>query len=173
MGRSFLITRGFLGIAGGIVAMAWPAITLVVLVAVFGLYAMLDGLTNLLHGLMHDDALGASSPTALQGAIGIIVGVLVSVWPSMTTVLLVTFMGSWAAASGVLEIEEGIRFRYEIIDEWLLALNGFLSLLFALAVFAFPGSRAITLAWMLGLYVAATGVVLIMRGLRLRTTTVA
>ena len=131
--------------------MAWPGMTLVVLVAVFGLYAILEGLTNLLHGLMHDDALGASSATALQGAIGIIVGVLVSVWPSITTVLLVTFMGSWAAANGVLEIEEGIRFRYEIIDEWLLALNGFLSLLFALAVFAFPGPGAITLAWMLGL----------------------
>ncbi len=165
--------RGLFGIAAGIIAMAWPGITLVVLVAVFGLYAIVEGLTSLLHGLMQDDVLGESRATALQGAIGIIVGILVSLWPSITIVLLVTFIGVWAAAKGILEIAEAIRLRHRIIGDWLLALNGFVSVLFGLAVFTFPGVGVITLAWMLGLYVAASGVVLIVRGLRLRTITVA
>jgi uncharacterized membrane protein HdeD (DUF308 family) len=117
--------------------------------------------------------LGKSWETALQGAIGIIVGILVSLWPSITAVLLVTFIGVWAATKGILEIAEAIRLRHHIIGDWLVALNGLLSVLFGLAVFAFPGAGAITIAWMLGLYVAASGGVLIMRGLGLRTSTVA
>ena len=173
MGRSLLVMRGLLGIAAGIVAMAWPGITLVVLVGVFGLYAIVEGLTNLLHGLMRDDVVGESWTTGLQGAIGIIVGILVSLWPSITTMLLVTFIGVWAASKGILEIAEAIRLRHQVIGDWLVALNGLISVVFGLAVFAFPSAGAITIAWILGLYVAVSGGVLIMRGLGVRTSAVA
>jgi uncharacterized membrane protein HdeD (DUF308 family) len=51
----------------------------------------------------------------------------------------------------------------------MLALSGILSLVFGVLVFAFPGAGAVGIAWVLGAYAAATGVVLIALGIRLRT----
>jgi uncharacterized membrane protein HdeD (DUF308 family) len=52
-------------------------------------------------------------------------------------------------------------------------LNGLVSVAFGFAAFAFPSAGAITIAWILGLYVALSGDVLIMRGLGVRTSAVA
>ena len=50
----------------------------------------------------------------------------------------------------------------------LLALSGALSIVFGCLIFAFPGAGALAIAWMLGAYAAATGMVLIALGIRLR-----
>jgi uncharacterized membrane protein HdeD (DUF308 family) len=53
--------------------------------------------------------------------------------------------------------------------EWLLALSGVLSLVFGVLVFVFPGAGAVGIAWVLGAYAAATGVILVTLGIRLRS----
>ncbi len=44
-----------------------------------------------------------------------------------------------------------------------------MSLLFGILVFVFPGAGAVGIAWVLGIYAAAAGMVLIALGLRLRS----
>ena len=41
---SFLLIRGIAGIVVGILAVAWPGMTIAVLVAIFGVYAIIDRL---------------------------------------------------------------------------------------------------------------------------------
>jgi uncharacterized membrane protein HdeD (DUF308 family) len=43
--------------------------------------------------------------------------------------------------------------------------------LFGILVFAFPGAGAVSIAWILGAYTAASGIVLIALAIRLRTLT--
>jgi uncharacterized membrane protein HdeD (DUF308 family) len=167
-GSTFLIIRGLVGVFIGILAVVWPGITLAVLVGIFGMYALLDGVINLVSGL-RKGAHGRSWVHALQGVTGIVAGVLAFLWPGVTALVLVLFIGAWAIVTGVLEIVAAIRLRREIKGEWLLALSGIMSALFGVLVLAFPGAGAVAIAWLLGIYAAAAGIVLVALGVRLRS----
>src|SRR5207245_10714793 len=53
--------------------------------------------------------------------------------------------------------------------EWLLVLNGVLSVLFGLLVILWPGAGLLTLLWMLGAYMIFFGVLLVALAVRLRS----
>jgi uncharacterized membrane protein HdeD (DUF308 family) len=168
-GSSLLIIRGLVGVVIGILAVAWPGITMAVLVAIFALYALLDGITNLVLGVTSTSTHGRSWAHALMGIIGIAAGVVTFLRPGVTALALVLFIGAWAIVTGVFEIVAAIRLRRYIKGEWLLALSGIMSVVFGVLVFAFPAAGAVGIAWILGIYAAAAGLVLIALGLKLRS----
>jgi uncharacterized membrane protein HdeD (DUF308 family) len=151
--------------------MVWPGITVAVLVTIFGLYAIIDGVTNLMYGF--SQARGRSWAQVVQGIVGIGAGVLTFFWPGVTALVLVLFIGAWAIVTGVLELVAAVRLRKAIKGEWLLALSGIMSMIFGGLVFASPAAGAVGIAWILGIYAAAAGIVLVMLGVRLRTQLVA
>lgn len=163
-----LIVRGIVGVVFGLVAFAWPGITMTALVAIFAAYAVIDGVTNLFLGLSRRRGHERSWASAIQGIIGIAAGVLAVIWPAVTALALVIFIGAWAIVTGVVEIFAAIKLRKEIRGEWLLALSGVLSIMFGVLVFAFPAAGAVGIAWILGIYAMAGGIVLIALGVRLR-----
>lgn len=168
-GSSLLIVRGIVGVFIGLLAVVWPGITLAVLVGIFAMYAMLDGVTNLVLGLTRTPTHGRSWAQAVQGVVGIAAGVLTFIWPVVTAFALVLFIGAWAVVTGIFEIAAAIRLRRIITGEWLLALSGVMSVLFGVLVLLFPGAGAVGIAWVLGVYAAAAGFVLITLGVRLRS----
>jgi uncharacterized membrane protein HdeD (DUF308 family) len=161
--------RGVIGVAIGILAFAWPGVTIAVLVAIFGVYAVVDGATNLFLGLTRSGQ-GRSWAHVLQGIAGIVAGVLTFLWPGVTALALVAFIGAWAIVTGLLEIAAAVRLRRVIKGEWMLALSGALSVCFGVLIFAFPAAGAVSIAWVFGAYAAAAGVVLIGLAVRLRSS---
>jgi uncharacterized membrane protein HdeD (DUF308 family) len=172
-GASLLVIRGIVGLVFGLIAFAWPGITIAALVVIFGFYAIIDGVTNLILGLSRTATHGRSWATAVQGIIGIAAGVLTFLWPGVTAIALVFFIGAWAIVTGAFEIAAAIRLRKAIQGEWLLALSGVLSMAFGILVFLFPFAGAVGIAWVLGAYAIAGGIVLIMLGVRLRSAVLA
>jgi uncharacterized membrane protein HdeD (DUF308 family) len=166
---AFLLIRGLVAVVIGILAMAWPGITIAVVVGIFGLYAVIDGVTNLILGLSRTRTHGRSWAVSLQGAVGVLAGIVTFVWPGITAFALVMFIGAWAIVTGVFEIAAAIRLRRYIKGEWLLALSGIISVLFGFLVFAFPTAGAVGIAWVLGIYAVAAGMVLVALGVRLRS----
>jgi uncharacterized membrane protein HdeD (DUF308 family) len=126
-GSSLLIVRGIVGVVIGILAVAWPGITIAALVGIFAVYAMLDGVTNLVLGLTRTPTHGRSWAEALQGVVGIAAGVLTFMWPIVTAFALVLFIGAWAVVTGIFEIAAAVRLRRIITGEWLLVLSGVMS----------------------------------------------
>jgi uncharacterized membrane protein HdeD (DUF308 family) len=90
-------------------------------------------------------------------------------WPAITALALVWFIAAWAVVTGALEIAAAIRLRRVITGEWMLVLSGILSVVFGILVFAFPAAGAVGISWILGIYAAAAGFVLIALAMRLRT----
>src|SRR4051812_46219305 len=166
---SLLLVRGILGVVVGIVAFAWPAITIAVLVGIFGFYALIDGVSNFALGLTRTPTHRRSWAHVLQGIVGMAAGVMTFVWPVVTAFVLVTFIGAWAVVTGLFEIAADIRLRKVIRDEWLMALSGTLSVVFGILVFAFPGAGAVGISWVPGAYAAAAGMILIALSVRLRS----
>jgi uncharacterized membrane protein HdeD (DUF308 family) len=171
-GSSVLIVRGIVGVVVGVVAFLWPGITIAALVVIFGAYAIIDGITNLVLGFSRTGAHGRWAHV-LQGVVGIAAGVLTFMWPAITALVLVLMIGAWAIITGVFEIVAAIRLRQVITGEWLLVLSGIVSILFGVLVFAFPLAGAVGISWVLGVYTMIAGIILISLGVRLRKLVVA
>lgn len=170
MSRSTVfIIRGLVGVIFALLTFAWPGLTILVLVGIFAAYALLDGITTLWLGLTSTPTEQRMWAPALKGTVGIAAGVFTFLWPGVTTALLLLIIGAWAVVTGVLEIVAAIRFRRAIAHEWLLALTGTLSVIFGSLLFGYPALGLIGIAWALGGYTLASGIVLITLGVRLRT----
>jgi uncharacterized membrane protein HdeD (DUF308 family) len=172
LGSTLLITRGIVGIIIGVLAFMWPGLTIAVLVGIFAMYAVIDGITNLMLGLKKS-AQGRHWAMVVQGLIGIGAGLLTALWPGITALALVFFIAAWAVLTGIFEIVAAIRLRRLLTGEWLLMLSGVLSIAFGVLVFAFPAAGAVGIAWVLGAYALATGVILVSLGVGLRSRTLA
>ncbi len=151
--------RGIAAILFGIMALVWPAPTLVVLVLLFGAYALVDG-AALLIALARGDVLARRHKwaTALMGVLGIGVAVATLAWPGLTALSLLYLVAFWAIATGILQIVAAIEFRREIDGEIWMILGGILSTGFGVLLVAFPGAGLLTLVWMVGFWAVLFGV---------------
>jgi uncharacterized membrane protein HdeD (DUF308 family) len=163
-----LIARGIVGIAVGIVAFTWPGLTITAVVLLFGVYALLDGIWNVAHGVVNRPSAGHAWLLIAEGALGIAAGVVTFAWPAITLVILVILVGVWAFATGILELVAAIGLRHVLAGEWLLAVSGVLSIVLGALLFAFPIAGAVVLAFWFGAYALVAGIILVALGMRLR-----
>ena len=164
----FAIIRGVLGIIFGLVALFAPIATAVVLAIVIGAWAIVDGVFDIIEAIRHR---GSSSMALriLWGAVSILFGILVLVWPGMSLGVLVIFVGIWAIIIGVLEIMVSIRHRSVRNSGWVWGIiGGALAILFGILVLIRPGTGLITIIWIIGIWAIVWGITLIVLGVQLR-----
>ncbi|BCA53073.1 conserved membrane protein of unknown function [Nitrospira sp. KM1] len=164
----WVFLRGAAGVTFGILALAWPGVTLVVLTLCFGAYALTDGIFALLAAYRRREGRNPVWPWVLVGLLGVGAGTTTFLWPEMTALALLMFIAFWALFIGILQIAAAIRLRKAIDNEWLLGASGGLSVLFGVLMIASPGAGAVAVAWMIGIYSIAFGILLIVLGLRLK-----
>jgi len=160
-----LALRGLVAVLFGLLTFILPGITLVTLVLLFGVYALVDGVFNVIaffRVASHHWAL------LIEGIIGIIAGVLTFAWPAITAIVLLYVIAFWAIFTGVFEIVAGIRLRKAIANEWLLLVIGVLSLMFGVLILFAPGAGALAIVLWIGAYALVFGVFLLALAFRLR-----
>ena len=160
--------RGGVAIIFGLLAFVWPGLTIEVLVLLFGVYALMDGIGSMITGLTHRQG-SDRWWLLLEGVASVLFGVLIFLWPGITTVVLLIFIAGWAIITGIIEILVAVRLRQEIAGEWILAAAGVLSILFGTLMLFQPGAGALALIWMIGAYSILFGALLVYLGVRLRT----
>jgi len=162
-----LALRGGLAILFGVLVIVWPFLAWLMVLASFAVYALLDGIFAIAAALT---GRGQAPWWALmlEGVVGISAGVLTLFWPAVTEVALLFFIAFWAIATGVFEIVAAIRLRREIADEGFLAVSGVLSVLFGIALLAWPGAGALALAWLIAAYALSFGMLMLILAFQLR-----
>ena len=165
----FLALTGLAGIVFGIAALVWPSITLAVLVALFGAYALVAGVFTLAAGV---DFAGEKArhwvPMVLGGLAGIALGVLTFFRPGLTALALLLVIAAWAIIIGVFEIVAGVELFGQVKGSWAYALAGLLSVAFGVVIAINPGSGPLAIVWLIGLYAIVTGVIRIGFAYRMR-----
>ena len=164
-----LILLGVLALIVGIIALAWPGVTILALVILFAVYAFIDA------GLQAMRAF--SSPTAgpvlghlLLALIALAAGVIAIVWPGPTALVLVLVVGIWAFVGGIMEIAAAFGAGETAGTRALFVLSGLVSVAFGVVLLARPGIGAVTLALLFGLFSLIYGVSQIVSGVQLRRT---
>jgi uncharacterized membrane protein HdeD (DUF308 family) len=160
--------RGLAGIIFGVLAFVVPGVTLAVLVLLFGAYALVDGIFNVMAAVSGRSGRQPWWMLLLEGVVSVAAGLVAFFMPGLTALALVYVISAWAFVTGVLEIAAAIRLRKVITNEWWLALSGVVSIVFAVFLAVAPGAGALALVFWIGAYALVFGVFLVALGVRLR-----
>ena len=98
-----LITRGILAVVVGIIALAWPSVTVLALVILFAIYAFMAAGLQAMRAFSSRKA-GPVLGHLLLGLVDLAAGVIALAWPGPTALVLVLIVGVWAIIAGLAEI---------------------------------------------------------------------
>ncbi|HZT96539.1 MAG TPA: DUF308 domain-containing protein [Chloroflexota bacterium] len=154
-----LALSGVAAIAFGVIALAWPGITFVALLALFGAFALITGGFTLGAGL---NLLGERQttwvPYVLGGLGGIAIGAVTFLWPGLSALALVYVIAFWAIMTGIFELVAAFDLAGQLEHGWLLGLSGVLSVAFGTLVAIYPRSGALAVIWIIGFYAILSGI---------------
>jgi uncharacterized membrane protein HdeD (DUF308 family) len=163
-----MIWIGVLAIIAGIIALAWPGITILALVIMFAVYAFSDAVMQGARAFSSGGA-GPVIGHLLLGLIDVAAGVVAISWPGSTAYVLVLVVGIWAVAGGIAEFAFGFAAGETAGTRALFLLGGLVSTAFGVVVLARPGVGAVTLALLYGLFALVYGISQITAGIQLRS----
>jgi uncharacterized membrane protein HdeD (DUF308 family) len=164
-----LILLGVLAIIVGIIAIAWPGVTILALVILFAVYAFIDAGLQAMRAFSSRSA-GPVFGHLLLALVDLAAGVIALVWPKPTALVLVIVVAAWALVGGFFEIFAAFQSRETAGARALFIIGGLVSILFGVLLFARPGVGAVTLALLFGLFALIYGVSQITMGIELRRT---
>lgn len=163
-----LLLRGVCAILFGLMAFAWPGLSLLTLVLLYGAYALVDGAIALGAAVAGRGGAVSTWWLVLVGILGVGVGILTFLWPGITAFTLLVMIAVWAIVKGVFEIAGAISLRKQIENEWLLVLGGLASVAFGVLLLVNPGAGALAVVWLIAAWAVAFGVVLVSLAFRVR-----
>jgi uncharacterized membrane protein HdeD (DUF308 family) len=164
-----LILYGVLAIIVGIIAIAWPGVTILALVILFAVYAFIAAGLQAMRAFSSRSA-GPVLGHLLLALVDLAAGVIALVWPKPTALVLVIVVAAWALVGGFFEVFAAFQSGETAGARALFILGGLVSILFGVLLFARPGVGAVTLALLFGLFALIYGVSQITMGVELRQT---
>ena len=154
-----------IGVVFGIVAMVWPDKTVVVLVVLWGCWALVDGIMAIgAAGFVQGT--GSKVVMILLGVVSLGVAFFALVRPELAAATLTWFLGIWLVVRGVSEIIGA--FRASGSGRWVLALGGVVDGAIGVLFIANPGTAALSIAWLLGLLAFVWGLAFVAIALGVR-----
>jgi uncharacterized membrane protein HdeD (DUF308 family) len=163
-----MIWIGIAAIIAGIIALAWPGVTILALVILFAVYAFSDAILQGSRAFNSDTA-GPVVGHLLLALIDIAAGVVAIVWPGPTALVLVIVVAAWAIVGGVAEFAFAFAAGESAGTRALFLFGGLVSIAFGVVLFARPGVGAVTLALLFGLFALTYGISQIVGGIQLRS----
>ncbi|MFV0462146.1 MAG: HdeD family acid-resistance protein [Nostocoides sp.] len=100
-----------------------------------------------------------SSGLIWRGVVGIILGLLCAIWPGATILVIAILWGLFAIVTGIWSIGAGIADSMSGWNRFLLIIVGALGVIAGIIVLTQPIYGAVTLTWVLGIWLIAMGVV--------------
>lgn len=108
--RILLALLGVISIIIGLWAVRHVLLTLVALVVLLGIFWVVNGAIELFTALSHQGMPGRGW-TAAMGALSVVAGIIVLIYPGETLLVLSIVLGIWLLVYGVMEIVAAFRLR--------------------------------------------------------------
>src|SRR5215471_4394689 len=142
-----LILLGVLGVIVGIIAIAWPNVTIAALVIVFAIFAFIAAGLSAMRAFSSDKA-GPVFGYLLLALIDLAAGVAALVWPKPTALVLVLVLvvAIWAFVAGFAEFFAAFQSGETAGTRATFIVTGLISIAFGVVLSARPDIGAVTLA---------------------------
>lgn len=162
-----LLVRGAVAVVLGIVAIAWPDATIVVLVVLWGVWALLDGIGLAAQAFSSGASTNQRVLFGLMALVALVVALVAITRPSMAASAVTWVLGIWLLVRGLFELV-GAFTTTSSAPRWLLVLGALLDLLLGALFVANPGESAVALAVVLGVIALVWGAVFVALALLVR-----
>lgn len=158
--RTMFLYRGIAAVLFGVITLVWPKLSLTVLVLIFGVFAVISGITAMAASLRNREEQGWGL-LLFEGILGIMAGVIALVWPGITALAFLYLLAAWAIITGVMELVAPLSFPMRGGRAALTALAGILSIVFGIIIAAQPAAGLLAVVWLIGVYAIVFGVMYI------------
>lgn len=109
--RGAFLSEGAFGIVAGLVALAWPGVTALVLLYIIAIWAILSGIAEIIAAVALRREIEGEWVLFLVGVLSVVLGVAMAVLPSVGVLSLIWLVGLYALAVGVAMIVLAFRVR--------------------------------------------------------------
>ena len=158
--RTMFLFRGIAAVLFGVIALVWPKMTLSALVFVFGVFAVISGVTAIAAALRNTDLPGWGF-ILFEGILGILAGAIALAWPGITALAFLYLLAFWAILTGISEVVAPLSFPMSGGRATLSVLAGLISIIFGILIAAQPSSGLLAVVWLIGVYAIVFGVMYI------------
>lgn len=158
-----IVVLGLLSIVAGILAVAWPGPTLLLVGLTFGIFLIVSGLGDLAGGSGLGGALRVLQLTL--GVLSVAAGIVLVIHPAKSVLTAAWVLGLWFVLSGVLQLVQGVIAEEQRVYNIIFGLIGMVA---GVIVLAKPGVAIATLVLIVGIGFIVRGVVTIGLGLTVR-----
>ena len=162
-----MVVRGIIAAAFTAGILVWPDSPAVTLAALFGGYAVLDGLTAIVVAIVAYEVPGFRWLLA-QGGVSLALGTWVVLNQGMQDATLLRMIAWWAIVTGAGAVVTASTPRGEVSGEWPVPFTGALSLVMGVLLLLSAQSDVTTIRWIVASYGLLTGVTHVALGIRLR-----
>ena len=164
------LIRGIVAIIFGVIVFARPLGSIFAFVVLFGAFAFVDGILNIVTALRFaHPSRGRWWALLAEGIIGVLIGVVTFLVPGLTAVTLGLLIAAWAVVTGILEIVAAFRLRRDVPGEIFLIIAGALSIVVGMWLLVFPVAALLALTWLVAGYAIVAGIALVVLAFRLRS----
>ena len=164
------VLRGVLAILFGIIALAWPDKTAAVIIWVIGIFAVVDGIVEIIEGIRRRGTGSGTAFLVTMGVLSLAVGIVLLVWPGKTAIVLTWIVGFWAVVYGLFQTVASLDLRKVPGSGWGWGVfAGILGLVFGLLVLFNVNACLVSIVWILAIFAILWGVMLIAFGVQIRS----
>jgi uncharacterized membrane protein HdeD (DUF308 family) len=168
-----VLLRGIVAVLFGLLAMLWPGLTTIILVYLFGTFALFDGALAIVIAILERAHISRWWVLLLEGIFGLLIALLAYLSPVVTALVLLYLVAAWAIVTGIIELVAAFTRKYDRDLEWTLAIAGILSILLGILLVLQPINGLLTIVWVIGIYAIFSGLLLIISALSRRPTRLA
>jgi uncharacterized membrane protein HdeD (DUF308 family) len=158
------IAAGIVSALAGVLVLAWPDITVVVLAWLFGIQLVVAGILQLVATIWGGEGAAARVLLGLGGALSILVGLLCLRGPLQTAALLGLLVGATWVVTGVISIIHAFTAAPDR-SRGLGVASGLLSAIAGAVVIVYPGASIVVLTWLFGIVLVVAGLVVLVQGI--------
>jgi uncharacterized membrane protein HdeD (DUF308 family) len=161
-----VLALGITSIIVGIIALVWPAATVVVLAVLVAAWLIVSGIFQVIRGFGHGLSGGMRALLFISGALSLILGLIAisGIWQAVE--ILAIFIGIGFLFRGF-----GMLFESAEMDSgkgWNI-FGGILMLIGGFVVLVWPGMSLVTLAWVAGIWLIIGGIFEVVAAFKLRS----
>jgi uncharacterized membrane protein HdeD (DUF308 family) len=162
-----ILALGIAALIFGMAFLAWPYLTLLMVVTFVGAYWFITGIFSLLSLIMDRSNMGWK---ILIGILGVIAGMVILMYPFMSTLLvpamLVIFIGVWGLMIGAVHLAHAFS-----IKDWSSGLLGLLAVIFGILILVHPFITVALLPFIFGGIGVVGGIIAIIMSFSFRNMT--
>jgi uncharacterized membrane protein HdeD (DUF308 family) len=158
---------GALSILIGVLVLAWPGATIVVIAWLFAVQLIVAGVLQLVSAFGAGRAAGGRVLSVILGALTILVGFLCLRATVQTALVLGLVIGALWVVQGVVGVVDAVSSEHGAARGWAIA-AAVLSVIGGAVVLIYPGTSIVVLTWLFGIVLVVVGVVLVIQGLAAR-----